>query len=109
MLKKSLKLQNAYVKHSTNTPNLKWNNELSKENNILEDKIYKNLRDIINYKNNNVDVGTTYLLTTLNSSEDEILKSILDLDNIGVKTLRFSFPQVFSLKILIFDHISPRP
>ena len=45
-------------------------------------------------KNSKVDVNTTYLLTTYNSSISEISKSIDDLSNLGVDTLRFSFPQV---------------
>ena len=57
-------------------------------------KIYKNIENIQNRKNSKVDVNTTYLLTTYNSSISEISKSIDDLSNLGVDTLRFSFPQV---------------
>ena len=57
-------------------------------------KIYKNIESIQSRKNSKVDVNTTYLLTTYNSSISEISKSIDDLSNLGVDTLRFSFPQV---------------
>ena len=45
-------------------------------------------------KSNKVDINTTYLLTTFNSSIEEVSKSIDDLSSLGVNTLRFSFPQV---------------
>ena len=61
--------------------------------NILN-KIYKNIEKVIKVKNKNVNINTTYLLTTFNSSIDEISQSIKDLSSIGVDTLRFSFPQV---------------
>ena len=57
-------------------------------------KIYKNIESIQNRKNPKVDVNTTYLLTKYNSSISEISKSIDSLSNLGVDTLRFSFPQV---------------
>lgn len=57
-------------------------------------KIYKNIESIQNRKNPIVDVNTTYLLTKYNSSISEISKSIDSLSNLGVDTLRFSFPQV---------------
>lgn len=57
-------------------------------------KIYKNIESIQNRKNPKVDVNTTYLLTKYNSSISEISQSIEDLNNLGVDTLRFSFPQV---------------
>ena len=55
-------------------------------------KIYKNIESIQSRKNSKVDVNTTYLLTTYNSSISEISKSD-DLSNLGVDTLGF-FPQV---------------
>lgn len=57
-------------------------------------RIYDNLYKLIESKAKEVDINTTYLLTTLNSSEEEISKSIKDLSELKVSTLRFSFPQV---------------
>ena len=57
-------------------------------------KIYKNIEKVKKNKNNKVDINTTYLLTTSNSSIEEVSRSIDDLSSLGVNTLRFSFPQV---------------
>ena len=70
-------------------------------------RIYDNIHKLIENKTENLDINTTYLLTTLNSSEEEISKSIRDLSNLKVDTLRFSFPQVprnydYSIKDNIF-------
>ena len=41
-----------------------------------------------------LDISATYLLNPLNSSTEEVLKSIHDLRETGVDLIRFTFPQV---------------
>ncbi len=57
-------------------------------------KIYKNIEKVQTKKNKVIDINTTYLLTNHNCGLDEISASINDLSDLGVDTLRFSFPQV---------------
>ena len=61
--------------------------------NILS-KIYNNINIIMKNRSKKLDVTTTYLLTTFNSSKKEIEQSIKDIRDLGVQTHRFSFPQV---------------
>tara|TARA_A100001015_G_C15005436_1_gene720429 strand:- start:65 stop:1195 length:1131 start_codon:yes stop_codon:yes gene_type:complete len=57
-------------------------------------KIYKNIERVQTKKNKVIDINTTYLLTKYNCGLDEISASINSLSDLGVDTLRFSFPQV---------------
>ena len=56
-------------------------------------KIYNNIEAIMKKKSKNIDVGGTYLITKANVSENEIKQSIKDVNDLGIQTLRFSFPQ----------------
>ena len=45
------------------------------------------------FKNDNLNIGATYLVTSANNSDEEIKECIKICDEIGVETLRFSMPQ----------------
>lgn len=61
--------------------------------NILN-RIYKNIENVAKHKDKKLDLTSTYLLTTHNSSKAEIMQSIKDIINLGLQTHRFSFPQI---------------
>lgn len=63
----------------------------------LYDKVIANIRRLVEGRcemNTPLDISATYLLNPLNSSTQEVLKSIHDLREIGVDLIRFTFPQV---------------
>ena len=61
--------------------------------NILA-QIYTNIEKLNKIKPDNLNIGSTYLVTKVNFSKDEIIESIKKVNDLGIDTHRFSFPQV---------------
>ena len=62
----------------------------------LYDKVCDNIRRVADARNKsgaNLDISATYLISSMNNSSEEILKSINDLRDAGVDLIRFTFPQ----------------
>jgi MoaA/NifB/PqqE/SkfB family radical SAM enzyme len=60
--------------------------------NILS-QIIENIKIMKSLKKDNLNIGATYLVTSVNNSDEEIRESIKICNEIGVQTLRFSMPQ----------------
>ena len=57
-------------------------------------RVYTNIEKLSKIKPRNLNIGSTYLVTKVNFSKDEIIESIKKVNDLGIDTHRFSFPQV---------------